>query len=278
MREYYTYKAVYCALCRQLGKEYGVFSRMILNYDCTFFALFGYSLAASKPTVTHGRCCCNPLKRCDYCTNTEDDSLSQAAALSVSSVYYKVKDNLADKGISAKIKSLLAYPFAAHWHKKARKKYPQIDNMVSQMLKEQFDAENDASCKIDKAAEPSAKMFSQAMLIFAKNEEERLVYSQFGYFFGKWVYLIDAIDDYENDLKKGNFNPLHTSGILKEKNEDERKKHLNEMLNQYTSQAKAAYDLIKPKRFNGILDNVINYGLPMMQKKIIFDKRVDTDV
>lgn len=207
-----------------------------------------------------------------------DKSLSQAAALSVISMYYKVKDNLADKGTTVKIKSLLAYPFAAYWHKKAKKNYPQIDDMVSQMLNEQFSAENDANCKIDKAAEPSATMFSKVMLIFAKNEEDKLIYSQFGYFFGKWVYLIDAIDDYENDLKKGNFNPLQTSGILSGKNKDERKKYLNEMLNQYTSQAKAAYDLIKTRRFNGILDNVINYGLPMMQKKIIFDKRVDTNV
>lgn len=277
MREYYTYKSVYCALCKQLGKDYGVFSRMILNYDCTFFALFGFALSEDKPVISHGRCCCNPLKRCDYCSNNMG-TLSQASALSVISMYYKVKDNLVDKGALAKLKSFLVYPFAAHWHRKASKKYPQIEDMVSEMLSAQLTAEKDLNCKIDKAAEPSAQMFSKAMMLFAKNDTDRLIYSQFGYFFGKWVYLMDAIDDYEKDLKAKNFNPLLTSGMLNGKKENERNKYLNEVLNQYTAQAKSAYDLIKPERFNGILDNVINYGLPMMQKKILFDKRVDTNV
>ena len=40
VREFNEYKAVYCGLCKSLGKEYGVLSRVILSYDCTFYALF----------------------------------------------------------------------------------------------------------------------------------------------------------------------------------------------------------------------------------------------
>ena len=29
------------------------------------------------------------------------------------------------------------------------------------------------------------------------------------YFLGKWIYLIDALDDYEKDVKEGNYNPLY---------------------------------------------------------------------
>lgn len=38
VREYEQYKGIYCGLCRALGKEYGIFTRLTLSYDCTFFA------------------------------------------------------------------------------------------------------------------------------------------------------------------------------------------------------------------------------------------------
>ena len=38
VREYEQYKAVYCEVCRQLGKEYGWTARFTLSYDCTFYA------------------------------------------------------------------------------------------------------------------------------------------------------------------------------------------------------------------------------------------------
>lgn len=39
VREYEEYKAVYCTLCRVIGKEYGQTSRALLNYDATFYIL-----------------------------------------------------------------------------------------------------------------------------------------------------------------------------------------------------------------------------------------------
>ena len=36
VREYEAYKAVYCGLCRQLGRDYSFLTRLALSYDCTF--------------------------------------------------------------------------------------------------------------------------------------------------------------------------------------------------------------------------------------------------
>ena len=44
MAEYDTYKAVYCSLCRQLGKDYGVFAKFILSYDFVFLAMLKLGL------------------------------------------------------------------------------------------------------------------------------------------------------------------------------------------------------------------------------------------
>ncbi|OON92480.1 MAG: hypothetical protein ATN32_09640 [Candidatus Epulonipiscium fishelsonii] len=33
---------------------------------------------------------------------------------------------------------------------------------------------------------------------------------QFGYVLGKWIYIIDALDDFPKDVKNNNFNPFYT--------------------------------------------------------------------
>ena len=47
--EYETYRAVYCTLCRYLGRQMGVFSRLLLNYDYTFMAMLMIALSGEKP-------------------------------------------------------------------------------------------------------------------------------------------------------------------------------------------------------------------------------------
>jgi hypothetical protein len=44
VKEFEFYKAVYCSLCRDLGKKYGLVSRFSLSYDFTFLALLQLSL------------------------------------------------------------------------------------------------------------------------------------------------------------------------------------------------------------------------------------------
>ena len=44
VKEYEMYKAIYCSLCRELGRSYGFLSRLTLSYDFTFLALLNMSL------------------------------------------------------------------------------------------------------------------------------------------------------------------------------------------------------------------------------------------
>lgn len=277
VREFYTYKSVYCGLCKQLKKDYGIISTLLLNYDCTFFALFGIALNEEKPEIVKGRCCCNPLKRCNFC-KISDDILQKAAALCIIASYYKLKDDIADSRLLKRILARMLIPLLMFKRKKAAKKYPDIEDMISKMLSEQLSVEKDENCIIDKAAEPTAKMYAKTMEILSKSEAESRIYRNFGYFFGKWVYLIDAIDDYEKDKKHGSFNPFITSKVLENKDEEEAKQYFNEVLNQCIAQYNAAYALINTTRFDGIIDNILGYGTAMMQKKIIFDKKVDVNV
>ena len=47
--EYEEYKAVYCTLCKTLGMEYGLVSRLLLSYDATFYILLRDCAADGTP-------------------------------------------------------------------------------------------------------------------------------------------------------------------------------------------------------------------------------------
>lgn len=46
IKEYEAYKSVYCGLCKELGRQYGIFARFTLSYDFTFLAIL--SMAVQK--------------------------------------------------------------------------------------------------------------------------------------------------------------------------------------------------------------------------------------
>ncbi len=268
VKDYEAYKAVYCTLCKQLGKDYSVFSRFILNYDCTFYALTALALSEDCPGFCSGRCRFNPFKKCNYLKN-DSNALSLAAALTVITFYYKLVDNIADGNFFEKLLCYLALPFASSWRKKARKKYPKVEEFVHTMSVSQFEVENDEQCLIDKAAEPTALMLAKVMELLEKDEQKRRAHFNFGYFLGKWIYLLDAANDFEDDKKHKSFNPY----VIKYR--DSKNEHIEEIrqsLDNCLSEALLSYRLMDIKRFDRIMKNVLYYGLLKRQKEVLQNK------
>ena len=130
VREFEAYKSVYCGLCKQMGKDYSFLTRLSLSYDCTFYAMLLMSVSRSCKGFKDGRCTFNPLKKCKFAL-CESDCYSKASAFSVISVFYKLKDDLADEGFFRRILTRFLLLFFSHWRKKAAKKYPEIDKYIS---------------------------------------------------------------------------------------------------------------------------------------------------
>ena len=56
VKEYEFYKAVYCTLCKTMGREYSLLSRFTLSYDFTFLALLNMSLKDGCDAVEKKHC------------------------------------------------------------------------------------------------------------------------------------------------------------------------------------------------------------------------------
>lgn len=265
VKEYEAYKSVYCGLCKQLGRDYGFLTRLILSYDCTFYAILLMSLKRSCTGFSDGRCKFNPLKKCKF-ADCKDNAYSKASALSVISAYYKVVDDIDDSGFFKRIALKIAKPFFGRRQKKAARRFPEIENIVSEMMKNQKAAENDELVTIDKAANPTAKMISDLAALEGGNDLQKRVLIEFGYQIGRWVYLIDAADDYEKDKKSGNFNPFIKADIND-------KDYINSVLSQSLARAYDAYNLLDIIDFKPIIDNMMLYGFPNKQNAVLNNRQ-----
>ena len=271
-KEYDAYKGVYCALCKQLGKDYSIFARFILSYDCTFYAMLIMSLSEEPPCFKEGRCRFDPLKKCLY-AESDTQALSMAAALSVSSAYFKLRDNIIDSPLYKRILYRLVQPIFSRWRRKSRSRYPMIDKAVEDMYRAQIAAEKSDEVNIDTAAEPTAKMLAAVCSMIPDTTpmssdeptKNKRILSAFGYYLGRWIYLIDAADDYEKDVKKGLFNPY----IKAVGDNTDIASIMRPTLNHALSEALLSYGLLDKGRYDSIVLNVLNNSCVNIQNKIL---------
>lgn len=266
IKDYEAYKAVYCSLCKAIGKEYGVFARAFLSYDLTFYVLFRKAVAQEQcDHYRKGVCRFNPLKKCNYVADC-DEIFCTAAALTILLSYYKIRDNIADGGFFKRLACYLIYPYIRNKFKKAKSKYPALEQAVSAAMQQQAAVEREASGSADRAADPSAKALAFIFSYELEDATVQKVAERFGYCLGRWIYLADAYDDIDNDLKNGNYNPyiIKYSIDSPDYNTDEIVRSLRLTANE----AAMAFNLLELKQYKDVLSNIIYDGLEQQQLMI----------
>lgn len=278
IKDFETYKAIYCSLCKTLGKEYGLFARFLLTYDATFYAIFRKTVFQSKPDCAHrGVCRFNPLKKCNYIET--DGCLKDAAALTVIMFYYKVLDNLHDEKFPKKLLSRLVYPYIKIKFNKAVKKYSNYNAIIKSSIEEQARVEDEKTDSIDRAAHPTALSLQKIFSDGIENETQKRVAERVGYCLGRWVYLTDAFDDLEDDLKTGSYNPFAQKykldkSYLTDKNPDI-ENDIIRSIRLTANETGLALELLDKKCYKPLIENIVFDGMESELMKIINKKRGD---
>lgn len=255
VRELEEYKAVYCGLCKQLGRSFGVFARFTLSYDFAFLAMLKTALDSEICPETE-RCACIAHPFCKRIRVRENAAMQMAARAAMISVYYKLLDDREDEGFFRRIGAVLLLPFA----KRARRKAlafadgAAADEATAKMSAAQGQLEAE-KCQIpDAAAEPTANFLAAVLKNCAATAEQAAVLERFGYLLGRYVYLCDALDDLEDDRRRGRYNPFLYAGgeaAIAAKN----------ALFLTTAELSDDFDLLELHRYEGILENIIRIGL-----------------
>ncbi len=255
VKDYEAYQGVYCSLCKQIGKDYGQLARLTLNYDFTMLALTRLAFADECCGFKDSHCSFNPTKKCRQCINGEKE-LSFAAAAAMIMVYFKLCDDINDSSFFKGLLKRFLRPFFSLKRKKARKLFPEVDEIIGNAMHEQSKVEQKCDAGIDASAHPSAVAMGK-LLAFGFEGEKATKLNRIGYLVGRWVYLMDAYDDMRDDKKTSSYNVFNNMS----KNEKETEEYAEGVLNVTAAELSRELEGMKPARFGEILENIVYDGM-----------------
>jgi len=206
VREHQYYRGLYCGLCHRMGKCTGNCSRMTLSYDFVFLAAVRLALSKEKVKFKKQRCLLHPLR--PRITAQKCDALDYCADASALLVHHKLLDDLHDEKGLKKLRARLARPFLGTSYRRAKKRNPELDRIMKEHLTQLSEMEKncDAYFGADCYAEVFGNLLADVVSHGMDCTEKRIAQS-IGRAVGRWIYLADAADDFEEDRKKGRFNP-----------------------------------------------------------------------
>ena len=269
MKELDAFRAVYCGLCRQLGKSFGPLARLTLNYDFVFLAMLSYAHSGATPEIKRGRCAVNPLLRVPICST--DKIMISCADIAALMIYYNLLDKMDDAGALSKIVFSTLRPFAASARKKAAKRKPEAEDIIARLYHSQREAQEDKNATPDSAAEPTATALGELSANLSDNPMQKRVLERFGYMLGRYIYLADALNDLERDLKTGSFNPLINRIRESGGGEDalsEARDYARQTLLMTAGEAGLTCGLLELRVFEPIIHNIVYQGLSEQAKRI----------
>lgn len=261
IKDFHTFEAYYCGLCHHLGKEYGLFPRGLISYDCTFLYLLMASLGAQPPVYSKGRCPASPFKSKTFAA---DEGLLYAGAVNVLLGVNNVKDKAQDSkdpfyGIASGVLSKA--------YKKAKEQYPLQGDLIEQNLESLQRLQSCNAQDVDLVADTFAALLGQ---VFAGVGAHERVLQELGYHLGRYIYLLDAIDDLYEDEQKHNYNVfLPMEGALTQTHYEDSIKRATFNIGSSIHAATLAYDLLPIEKNKEILDNIIYAGLPKRANMIL---------
>ena len=262
MKEFEQYRGIYCALCKNLRRRYGHIASWSLHYDFVFLAMFDMARTSECAGFHNGRCHYNPLRKRLCCK--QNPSLDTAADAAVLLVYHKLCDNAQDEGFWGRLAAKTALLWWRRYYRRARQRQPALDQTVAACMQAQAAVQARRTDNVDEAADPSARMLA-ALAAHGEEGEQRALLERFGYCLGRWVYLIDALDDLEKDAQSGNYNPF----LLRFAGQplDRVRLQAQGSLNASRAACVQAFEGLTVHRFQNIIINVLEWGMPAAQQR-----------
>lgn len=204
------YQAYYCGLCRRLKSSCGAKGQMLLNYDMTFLVvlLTGlYELSNESSEIT---CALHPTKKRTVWMNEATD---YAADMNVILAYHNLVDDWKDEKVYTKkaFVKMLDKDYT-----RIMSKYPRQVKAVEEFMRRTEEVEKSHETNLDAVAGLTGEMLGE---IFCWKEDEwSEELKTLGFYMGKFIYIMDAYEDYDSDLQRNEYNPL--TYLMKERVED----------------------------------------------------------
>jgi len=296
VREYEIYTGYYCGVCKSIGHRYGQLPRMALSYDAAFLAVLLESLSDKPDVPTQEHCIAHPVGKKK--TIIRNKAIDYAADVMLILAWYKLIDDANDEGKAYAKGTML---LLKRIFRKLQHRYPDLCTGIEIHLNTLSKLEKEKCDSLDMAADCFSKImeviFSEGVRTIYTEAEQRAfcIEEQFsssmlftgdkvtladtaaklGYHLGKWIYLIDAVDDIEENIESGAYNPLlyrfsydadaETPAQFRKRIKDD----LNFNLFHYLAMLSNCINSLDIKKNKGIIENIVYFGLHSKTNEIL---------
>ena len=238
------YHAAYCGVCRALGERFGQRCRVALTYDMTFLAILLSALYEPETTDETHRCLAHPVKKRRMIRSKYTDYV---ADMNVLLSYYKALDDWIDDH------NVLKLAFSKIINSR-HDDYREKADAIASLLNELGTREKENETNIDTMAGIFGNIM--AVLFVPQKDQWSKSLERMGFFLGKFIYILDAYDDLENDIKKKKYNPFKS--VCKESGFDD---NIKAMLTMMMAECSKEFETLPIIEHANILRNILYAGV-----------------
>ncbi len=257
-QDFVLYRAFYCGICKAIGKNYGSLPRFTTTYDVTFLSLLVHDVTSQDVEFYEAKCVGNPFRK--KVMIRDNELLDRLCAANIIMTYYKILDDVIDGGGG---KKRLARAAMKKPYLKAVKVLPEADEILKRRYGELREMEKAGEKSIDRVAHAFASLLKEVSFCVMGGKADDNTLS-LCYNIGKFVYLIDALDDVDEDAKKGNYNPfLAAYGDFGSRREffEAHKDEIAFALNSTVNRAIESFNGMSFTQSYSLLKNIVHVGL-----------------
>ncbi len=239
------YGAVYCGICRSIHSRASGLARVTLSYDMAFLALLHMSLYEPEERAGKNRCMLHASPPTPWIANA---CIDYAADMNVALAYYKAMDDVQDEGKpSAK---LLAKALKPHLEP-VEARFPRQCAAIRECIVQLNALEEAGTENPDLPASCFGRLMAELMVWTDDQWSETL--RSLGFWLGRFIYLADAMLDYDRDKRKKQYNPL----LFREKDPQKWKEYLVLAMARCTE----SYEKLPLVQDKALLDNIVYSGV-----------------
>lgn len=199
IKDYQTYHAYYCGLCKILKEKYGRIGQVTLTYDMAFLVILLSGLYEPKSKREKHHCMVHPTKSHTMLYN---DATRYAADMNILLSYHNLMDDWFDEKNMAK----LAFAnILKSSYKEITPVYKRQAKALHSYIRKLSYSESNLESDIDKVAGFTGELLGQ-LFVWKEDIWSEDLYKM-GFYLGKFIYLMDAYEDLEKDQKLNQYNP-----------------------------------------------------------------------
>ncbi len=259
------YRRYYCEGCHQLKAGFGLTGTLTVNFDMTFNTILLCGLTGGPLEVEGNK---GPVCVFDR-PKTDSELMRGMAAYTLILTKWEIEDDLEDK---PSVKSKFIDLALGRAIDKAVRLYPQYDDMVGKGFEELRRLERSGCKDARLMGRTFGKSLVGALDDFAGDhgsDDLRELFTELS----TAVYIMDAIDDLDDDFMDGTYNPLLPDrGFVNSRDLINRNLfEFTDLVNGTVSGLQGSYSRIRPEMKGNVslCDNIVYYGIPASARKVI---------